>query len=134
MSLTTRLLCALLSTILAACSSRGGSSGEGMSAAMASWKGHRVSEAVGMWGMPDSIGREGTLAVLQWKGDYAVLPRIEWDAKDRDTPSREEAWPTLCYRVLAVDELEIIRQARWFGSECSTDPVNYAAPGWRDGR
>jgi hypothetical protein len=31
--------------------------------------------------------------------------------------------------VLGVDEQEIIRTARWFGSQCSTDPADYVPPG-----
>jgi hypothetical protein len=95
-----------------------------MNAAMGTWKGRWAREAVGMWGMPDAMGREGTLMILQWKSDSVRLRGSPESAPDA---SGAEPWPTLCNRVLAVDEQEIIRQARWFGSGCSTNPADYAA-------
>jgi hypothetical protein len=91
----------------------------GMNAAMAAWKGRWVAEAVGMWGMPDSIRREGTEGVLVWRGEEHP------DAPAPPQPG-SEPWPLLCTRVLTVDAAEIIRSARWQGQGCSTDPADYA--------
>ena len=111
----------LLVCFLAACASNAPqSSSQSVNSAMDAWKGRRVTEAVGMWGMPDSITREGTLGVLTWKADNA--------AGKQPAPALPPGmvWAVLCARVLTVDPSETIVQARAYGSECSSDPADYA--------
>ncbi len=127
-------LCLVLGTLIAGCASPGGggspANNSRMNAVMASWKGHRVTEAVGMWGMPDSIGREGMLGVLQWKSEApSNSTSPSWTPPMMQRPDGSQPWPTRCGRVLMVDPAEIIQQARWFGSDCSMDPADYAPPG-----
>ncbi len=102
-----------------------------MSIVMASWKGRMAREAVAMWGMPDFIGREGTLGMLQWKADNAAgtsTGSASWTPPLFEPPEGSQPWPTRCNRVLMVDASETIQNARWFGSNCSTDPADYAPP------
>lgn len=87
--------------------------------ALAAWKGRWVAEAVASWGMPDSVNRDGMLGVLVWKADGAA-------ARNAVPSGGGQAWPALCTRVLSVDAAEIIQHARWYGSDCSTDPADYA--------
>lgn len=112
------LMCVCL---LSACASNAPqSASKNVSLAMDAWKGRKVAEAVGMWGMPDSIGREGTLGVLVWKADNAA---------GKPPPTALPggmAWAVRCARVLSVDPSETIVQARAYGNECSDDPADYA--------
>ncbi|TDU28503.1 hypothetical protein DFR24_2875 [Panacagrimonas perspica] len=113
---------ALWICLLAACASNApqSTSSKNVSLAMDAWKGHKVAEAIGMWGMPDSITREGTLGVLVWKADNAA-------GKPPPTAlPAGMAWAVRCARVLSVDPSETIVQARAYGSECSDDPADYA--------
>lgn len=124
-------LCVLLAVLTVGCASSGGGSSasdKGVTSMMARWKGHRATEAVGMWGMPDSIDREGALGVLHWKADPPATTTA-WTPPMMERSDGRQPWPTRCHRVLMVDAQEIIQQARWFGSECSTDPADYAPPG-----
>jgi len=107
--------------VLAACASNAPqSASKGVNLAMDAWKGHKIAEAIGMWGMPDSITREGVLGVLAWKADNA--------AGKPPPPALPNgmAWAVRCARVLSVDPSETIVQARAYGSECSDDPADYA--------
>ena len=105
-----------------------------MNAAMSSWKGRRAYEAVAMWGMPDSITREGAMGLLRWKADAADTGSRPWGAPFSDAEAdtgaaRQQSWPTRCARVLAVDVEEIVQRANWARSEgCSTDPADYLPP------
>lgn len=87
--------------------------------AMAAWKGRWAAEAVASWGMPDSVSRDGMLGVLVWNADDAA-------ARAAVPSGGGQPWPALCTRVLSVDAAEIIRHARWYGTDCSTDPADYA--------
>ena len=88
--------------------------------AMEAWKGRKVAEAVGLWGMPDSIAREGTLGKLAWTADNApgkpAFPPL---------PGNME-WAIRCARVLMVDPSETIVEARVYGGDCSTNAEDYA--------
>jgi hypothetical protein len=107
-----------------------------MSAAMSSWKGRRVYEAVAMWGMPDSITREGALGMLRWRADAAAIGDKPWgqpfagaDGQPQDPQQRRKDWPMRCARVLSVDVQEVVQYANWSRSEgCSTDPADYLPP------
>jgi hypothetical protein len=111
------LMCACL---LTACASNAPQSTKGVNLAMDAWKGRKVAEAVGMWGMPDSVAREGTLGVLVWKADNAA-----GKPPPMALPSGM-AWAVRCARVLSADPSETIVQARAYGNECSDDPADYA--------
>ncbi|MGH8518700.1 MAG: hypothetical protein ACREUE_14705 [Panacagrimonas sp.] len=113
-------------------------SGEGMNAALASWKGRAAYDAVAMWGMPDSITREGTLGMLRWKADASAGGAKQWgqpfsgDGSEQQSaavePSRR-SWAMRCARVLYVDIQEIVQRATWYGSDgCSTNPADYLPP------
>lgn len=107
--------------LLAGCASNAPqSSSQGVKSAMDAWKGRRVAQAVGLWGMPDSITREGMLGVLVWKADNAA------DTPPPPALPQGMAWAVLCTRVLSVDPSETIVQARAYGNGCSTDPADYA--------
>ena len=118
-----RLLSLLGIGLLAACSANPTQpSGPGVNAMMESWKGRRVSEAVGLWGMPDSISREGTVGVLVWKADNAPgKPPFA------PVPSGMQ-WVILCGRVLKVDPSETIVDAKAQSGDCSASPEDYAPP------
>ena len=129
------VLVGILVTACASPASTPASAGSGkanMNAVMASWKGRMAREAVAMWGMPDSIGREGTLGMLQWKADNKATGTgtgsASWTPPMFEPPEGSQAWPTRCNRVLMVDAAEVIQNARWYGSDCSTDPADYAPP------
>lgn len=113
------LLCQLL--LLAACATNAEqpSGSSNVNSAMEAWKGKRVTQAIGKWGMPDSINREGTVGVLVWKAD---------ETAGTELPALPEgmAWADLCKRVLTVDPSETIVEARAYGNGCSTDPIDYA--------
>ena len=123
-----RSLVCLLSSLgiawtLSACSSNPPQAASpGVAATLNTWKGRRVTDAVSLWGMPDSIGREGTVGVLVWKADNAAgkpsFPPL---------PGSME-WVILCTRVLTVDPSETIVAARAYGSDCSMNPEDYAPP------
>jgi hypothetical protein len=106
-----------------------------MNDAMSSWKGRRAYEAVAMWGMPDSITREGTLGMLRWRADAAAIGSRAWgqpfsgeDSEDGQQQRRKD-WPMRCARVLSVDVQEVVQYANWSRSEgCSTDPNDYLPP------
>lgn len=94
----------------------------GINAVMERWKGRRVTDAVSVWGMPDSIGREGTVGVLVWKADNAPgKPPFS------PLPNNME-WAILCARMLTVDPSETIVQARAATGDCSANPEDYAPP------
>ena len=129
--------------VLAGCAGRspapapivGASSRGDMSTAMSSWKGRRAYEAVAMWGMPDSITREGTLGMLRWRADAAAIGSKPWgqpfsDDDGQDGPSqRRKDRPMRCARVLSVDVQEVVQYASWSRSDgCSTDPADYMPP------
>ncbi|MCC2658999.1 MAG: hypothetical protein K0Q76_4107 [Panacagrimonas sp.] len=107
-----------------------------MNAAMSSWKGRRAYEAVAMWGMPDSITREGALGMLRWRADAAAIGDKPWgqpfygaDGQPQEPQQRRKDWPMRCARVLSVDVQEIVQYANWSRSEgCSTDPTDYLPP------
>lgn len=133
----TRLLPGLLLGILVtACASPPSAGGSNtntgdMNAVMTSWKGRMAREAVAMWGMPDSMGREGMVGVLRWKAESRskASGSTDWTPPQFEKPaSVEQPWPTLCGRTLIVDAAEIIRDARWSGGDCSKDPADYAPP------
>jgi len=131
-----RILAGLfLGMLLAGCASQpnGGSSGtiDKMIAVMESWEGRTVREAVDQWGMPDSVGREGEVEVLKWRGDDekaeddpAFRALLEVDPMDGSGRPR----PTLCGRIFRVDAAEIIRDAQWTGISCSHYAGDYAPP------
>ncbi len=138
MPLTRLLPGLLLGILLSACASQqpdgGGSktSIDDMGAAMASWKGHSAREAVAMWGMPDSMGREGTVGVLRWKAHKHknASGSADWTPPEFEPPTgNQRPWPMLCSRTIVVDAAEIIQDARWSGSDCSNDAEEYAPPG-----
>jgi hypothetical protein len=106
-----------------------------MNDAMSSWKGRRAYEAVAMWGMPDSITREGTLGMLRWRADAAAIGSKAWgqpfsgEGGEDGEPQRRKDWPMRCARVLSVDVEEVVQHANWSRSEgCSTDPNDYLPP------
>lgn len=115
----------VLSALFAGCATIGD---DGMNAAMAAWKGRPATDAISMWGMPDSMNREGTRMMLTWKADNTMKSWMQPVTADAAGDSKRRNWPTRCYRVLAVDETETIKSARVFGSDCSTDPADYATP------
>ena len=87
-----------------------------------------------MWGMPDSITREGAMGMLRWKADAAVIGSKAWgqpfsDDGTQGVDPRRKDWPMRCARVLSVDIQEIVQYANWSRSEgCSTDPADYLPP------
>jgi hypothetical protein len=106
-----------------------------MNTVMSSWKGRRAYEAVAMWGMPDSITREGTLGMLRWRADAAAIGSKAWgqpfsgESGEDGQPQRRQDWPVRCARVLSVDAQEVVQFASWSRSEgCSTDPADYLPP------
>jgi hypothetical protein len=111
----------LLGLVLAGCAASPSpdAAGRNVDGAMEPWKGRRVAEAVGMWGMPDSIVREGMLGVLTWKADNAP------GRKPLPPAPGATQWAVLCTRVLSVDASETIVSGRVYGSGCSVDPEDY---------
>lgn len=108
-----------------------------MNAALASWKGRAAYDAVAMWGMPDSITREGTLGMLRWKADASAIGSKPWGQPFSGDGSEPQAaaeparrsWAMRCARVLYVDIQEIVQRATWYGGDgCSTNPADYMPP------
>jgi hypothetical protein len=94
-----------------------------MRAMLENWKGRPVAEAIGLWGTPDAIRREGDLEVLQWTAAN--------EKPDAYTEGWTEPYPLLCTREFRVDAAQVIRAAHWLGIECSHFPGHYAPPGMR---
>lgn len=136
--LRTALGMCLLALVGAGCANRTPASAPSnrgdVSSAMSSWKGHRAYEAVAMWGMPDSVTREGALGMLRWKADAAAIGAKAWGqpfSGDQGPASdpRGQDWPMRCARMLSVDIQEVVQYASWSRSDgCSTDPADYLPP------